>query len=328
VQKSTQYQKLGAPRWTILVNARAGALRPFRAGPGRVRAEAARLGLDAEVLPAGSSKEMREAVRRLVAADPDARVAVAGGDGTVGLAAQEVVHTGATLGILPMGTFNNFAAALELPTRLADALTVLRDGRAVDVSLGSAQAGPGTTRYFAEAAGVGLFADSLAFYGSGPPKNPLRTLYSLMRLTFPEVRTPALRLTLFEEPGGPEVRHEFPAVAMCTVANTHRTGAAIHVAPNAELEDAVLDILVIEGLKRRELLGYFRALRSHRWERLPKARLLRAHGVRIESALPQHLHCDDRILGAFTEATLSLEPAALRVQVPALNPLAPSFASE
>src|SRR6478672_8682776 len=43
------------------------------------------------------------------------RIGVAGGDGTVEVAVQDLARTETALGILPQGTFNNFATALRLP---------------------------------------------------------------------------------------------------------------------------------------------------------------------------------------------------------------------
>ncbi len=57
---------------------------------------------------------MRPQVRQLVREGVE-KVAVAGGDGTVSLAVQELAYSNKALGILPQGTFNNFATALRLP---------------------------------------------------------------------------------------------------------------------------------------------------------------------------------------------------------------------
>lgn len=77
---------------------------------------------------------MRAVLKRLAVGNTK-RVAVVGGDGTVSLAAQELVHTKTALGIIPQGTFNNFAIALHIPLDLPSALRVLRDGVVRDVDL-------------------------------------------------------------------------------------------------------------------------------------------------------------------------------------------------
>jgi diacylglycerol kinase (ATP) len=290
--------------WTILLNPKAGALRGARAGAAQIEEMARGVGLAARVVPVSSAREMRPTVRRLAA--DGAKIAVAGGDGTVALAAQEMAHTDAVLGILPQGTFNNFATALRLPMSLPAALRALKDGAVREVSLGRV----GDT-YFTESAGVGLFADALEFYGQGPKKNPVRSAYALARVLTP-MRAPRLRLTL----DGGETR-ELRSV-FCAVANTHRMGLGLSVAPDAKLTDEVFDVLVVGELTRAELLPYFRAMRAQTHLGLPKVTVLRAREVRIET--PRHalpLHCDDHVAGA-TPATVTLHPRALKVVVDSL----------
>jgi diacylglycerol kinase family enzyme len=62
-------------------------------------------------------------------------IVAAGGDGTVSTVAGVAVRTGATLGVLPLGTFNHFARDAGLPLDLIDAASTIRQGvtRTVDV---------------------------------------------------------------------------------------------------------------------------------------------------------------------------------------------------
>jgi diacylglycerol kinase family enzyme len=173
---------------TVLLNTRAGALKA-RPGIAQIQQMAQQIGLDAEVLAVPSSQEMRPMVRQLVRAGVE-KIAIAGGDGTVALAVQELAYSDSALGILPQGTFNNFATALRLPLNLPGALRVLRDGHVHEVSLGKIG-----ERYFTEVAGVGLFADALALYGHGGGKNFARGLITLTRLAL-SVRARRIRLTL------------------------------------------------------------------------------------------------------------------------------------
>lgn len=71
---------------------------------------------------------------RQAAARGDILVA-AGGDGTVGTVAGVAVETGATLGVVPLGTLNHFAKDLGLPQDLEQAVAVIMSGerRLVDV---------------------------------------------------------------------------------------------------------------------------------------------------------------------------------------------------
>src|SRR3982074_2324368 len=60
---------------------------------------------------------------------PGAVVVVAGGDGTIGFVARALVDTDHPLGILSLGTYNNFARALGLPKSVDRAIEIVKNGR-------------------------------------------------------------------------------------------------------------------------------------------------------------------------------------------------------
>jgi YegS/Rv2252/BmrU family lipid kinase len=78
-------------------------------------------------------------------------VIVGGGDGSLSLAARHLAYRDIALGILPLGTTNNFARSLGIPLNVAGAVGVLAGGKVADVDLG--QVG-GT--FFANLISVGL----------------------------------------------------------------------------------------------------------------------------------------------------------------------------
>lgn len=64
-----------------------------------------------------------------VLADGHDLVVVGGGDGTVSYAAGRVAGTNVMLGVLPLGTANDFARTLEIPNNLAEACVTSQKGR-------------------------------------------------------------------------------------------------------------------------------------------------------------------------------------------------------
>lgn len=288
---------------TIILNAKAGAL-SASVSVAQVQQMAEEIGLEARVLAPTSIEEMMEMVHTHQA--PGARIAVAGGDGTVARIVQELAHGETILGILPQGTFNNFATALRLPMDLPSALRVLKDGMVQEVSLGKIETDDGQSRYFAESAGVGLFADALALYGEGTNKNFWRGFKAMARVV---ASFEARRLRL-EVDGQVTAEH----AVMCLVANTYRTAQAIPVAPEARLTDDELDVIIVGDLKRGELLKYYRAFRAQVHLKMPKVTTLRGKTIRLQSHKHLNAHCDDSIVGT-TPATITVQPRALKVLV-------------
>ncbi len=71
------------------------------------------------------------------AADSDAEIIVAGGgDGTISTVAAEVLKANKTLGVLPLGTLNNFSKDLQIPQDLFEAVRVIAEGHARQVDVG------------------------------------------------------------------------------------------------------------------------------------------------------------------------------------------------
>jgi diacylglycerol kinase family enzyme len=85
-------------------------------------------------------------------------VAVVGGDGTIREAAGALVGSGVPLAIVPAGTGNVFAAALDVPRRPADAVRLIEAGRPSPIDLGTALWGAMRDGLPGEAEGSTLFA--------------------------------------------------------------------------------------------------------------------------------------------------------------------------
>lgn len=111
--------------------------------------------------PVDRPDEVEPSLAAAVALEPDLLVA-GGGDGTIGSAARLLAHRDIALGLLPLGTTNNFARTIGVPLDLDDAIATLVDGKVIDVDLGLAGGVP-----FANHVGIGL---SAAVMLQAPPR--------------------------------------------------------------------------------------------------------------------------------------------------------------
>ncbi|WP_405146973.1 diacylglycerol kinase family protein [Sphaerisporangium sp. NBC_01403] len=78
-----------------------------------------------------------EIIQEALELQPDLLV-VGGGDGSLSEAVKHVAHRDVALGVLPLGTTNNFARSLGLPLDLARAVKVFSRGKVADIDLGMA----------------------------------------------------------------------------------------------------------------------------------------------------------------------------------------------
>jgi diacylglycerol kinase family enzyme len=107
-------------------------------------------GVEATVV-AVDPRRLHEQMREAWSRGTDA-IVIAGGDGTVSLAAGVAVESSIVLGVLPMGTFNHFAKDLGMPDDLAGAVLFLVQADVVDVDVGQVNG-----KIFVNNASIGVY---------------------------------------------------------------------------------------------------------------------------------------------------------------------------
>jgi diacylglycerol kinase (ATP) len=239
------------------------------------------------------------------AADTGHDVVVAGGDGTVSMAAGALLgHESATLGILAMGSFNNMARNFGVPVTLEDALAAIADGRVATVDAGWVVRDAEEGRPFFEAAGVGVDALGFLAVELAEKRGWWRAAHALWR-GLRRRKTP-MRITI----DGRTYRTGTPAV---TVSNGPFHGMGFAVASEADPSDGFLNVAVFHGMDRWEVLRHFLAVARRHPRREPRVATYPARRVTIEGvrrALPAHA---EGVSIGLTPVTFEVKPAALRV---------------
>lgn len=121
-----------------------------------IRTTLSSCGVDARVHLVEGGPQLVAAAARAAAGDADVIVA-GGGDGTIGTVSKQLVGTGKTLGVLPLGTFNYFARNLDVPLELDAALTLLAVGEPRSIDIGEVNG-----HVFLNNASIGLYPAVLA----------------------------------------------------------------------------------------------------------------------------------------------------------------------
>jgi len=240
------------------------------------------------------------------AADSGHDVVVAGGDGTVSLAAAALLgHADATLGILAMGSFNNMARGFGVPVTLDAALDVIESGRATEVDAGwVARDDDHQGRPFFEAAGVGLDAIGFLAVELAEKHGRWRAWKALVRGL--RMRRTPLRITI----DGRAYRTGSPAV---TVSNGPYHGLGFAISGDADPTDGLLNVAVFRGMSRFEVLRHFVTVARRRPHREPRVTGYTGRRVTIEGvrrALPVHA---DGVSVGVTPVSLEVRPKALRI---------------
>ena len=256
----------------------------------------------ADAVVASQSEEDARRLARDAVRDGHDLVVAAGGDGTVGIVADELIGSTTTLAVLPLGSVMNIVRMLGLPRDLEGAAQVLSDGVVRSVDIGRARGRP-----FYETGSVGLNA---AVFREVQRVDRGEWL-SLGRAIWVTFRYRPARMTI--ELDDKTIRTR---ALMTTVSNGPYTGAGLTVAPDATLDDAAFDVRVWRHFSKAELLRHFVSIAFGRRAYSPHAWTYRSARVRIDAASPLPCRADSRDLGV-TPVEFVVEPHALRVLVPA-----------
>ncbi len=230
----------------------------------------------------------------------------AGGDGTVKAVARGLLGTSALLGIIPVGTMNNLARSLEIPEEIDAACAIISAGRARTIDVGMIN-----NHVFLEVAGAGL--ETLLF----PPAEDIKRpgLLSSLRGAFKGLLT----LLTYEPPlmyvsFGGGLRRAYRALQV-TICNTPTYGLHLKVAPEARVDDGLLDVVIYRNFSKIEYIQHAIAFSQGVRLLTPRIRRRRVRTLRIVAEPPVEIQADGEPLGS-TPAEVRVLPGALRVLAP------------
>ncbi|UNX53191.1 diacylglycerol kinase family lipid kinase [Georgenia sp. TF02-10] len=300
----------------VVVNPTAGRGRGARVAAD-VRAGLAAAGLQPLDLSGTDVGDALARARQGLAQGLDALVLV-GGDGVVHLGANAVAGTGVPLGLVAVGTGNDIARDLGLPVRdVGASLDVLRSAlapglvrsRELDAVAVSRPGGLVTHWYLAVLscgidAAVNARANRLRWPAGGG--RYVRALTAELGAFRPFGYRVTMDGEVWEGDG-----------TLVAVANTSCFGGGMRIAPDAEPDDGLLDVVLADGLPRATLLRVFPRLYRGSHVRHPAVQVRRARSVRIEplperGAVPPPAMADGETLDALP-LQCDLHPRAVSV---------------
>lgn len=235
-------------------------------------------------------------------------IIIGGGDGSLGTAADALARRHGTLGLIPLGTANDFARTMGIPEDVEAACTVIANGEVVTVDLGRMG-----ERHYLNLASAGLSGEVTKVLphwlkrAIGPLAYPVATAYAFLHyepfdaaLTFPDGDRAPVRLRRLLQFG---------------VANGHFYGGGMVVAPEARPDDGLLDVYAIETGRWRKLLSIASALKTGEYIHRAGVHYYRTTAVEISSSRPVDFDVDGDPDGT-TPQRFAIARGALRVLAP------------
>jgi len=286
-------------RALLLVNARSRAGQEARAEAVRILQEG---GLTLEQAEMGSPEELRATIRRQ-ASSVDL-VVLGGGDGTMNAAAPALIETGLPFGILPLGTANDLARTLGIPTDLEGAAAVILAGHRHRIDLGEVNGKP-----FFNVASIGLSVEVTRELTRETKRRwgvlgyAIATFRALWRLRpFSAV---------ISHDGS---SHKVHAIQIA-VGNGRYYGGGMAVEEGAEIDDGRLDLYSIEFQQLWRLALIYPAFRAGRHGMWQQVRTANCRTVEVRTRRPRAVNTDGE-LTTHTPARFCVLRGAVTVLAP------------
>ena len=304
----------GTPHTVFLVNPASGNGGTGKRWP-ELAHRAAQLGLEGTALFSERPGHLTELAERAARAGAELLVSV-GGDGTLNEVVNGLIRAGASteLATIPLGTGMDFVRTYGIPTRFDDAVRTALEGtiRTIDVGRVSYRewSGAESERYVTNVGSVGMSA-AVAQRANGMSKalgGKATFFYALARVFF-EWDNTLVSVQLDDE------RRE-ARMHDVIVANGEWHGGAMHLAPEAQPDDGLFDVVLIGDVTKRDFVTTAPKLYKGTYLSHPKIELLRSRTVAVDAPERLPIELDGEQVGT-TPARFEIVPAALRVRVPA-----------
>jgi YegS/Rv2252/BmrU family lipid kinase len=239
-------------------------------------------------------------------------VAAAGGDGTLSAVAQGLMGTSAKLGVLPLGTFNHFAADLGIPADIDGALEVIKRGvaEAVDVAEINRQ-------IFLNNSSIGIYP-RLVHERDEERRKTGKGKLSAFVTAFWKILRKYPSLTIKIKMGGQELTRK---TSFVFVGNNEYILEGLRMGRREGLTQGYLDIGVVERSSRRDLIRVFLKALFGRLGKDPYFDEYRVQEARIDSRrrfLPVAMDGEVKLFR--TPLNFKIRPKALTVMLPRLSP--------
>lgn len=260
-------------------------------------------GLEITEMVGRDATHARELAANAAGSGHDA-VVVVGGDGSIAMALEAISGTGIPIGLMPAGTGNDHARALNIPVADPDAaaaIIVAGHRRVIDLAMITLSGG--STRIFGTVAATGL--DALVTRRAntmGWPKGQLRyPLAAVMEIA--TLKPFRYRITIDDN----VIERD---LVLASVGNTRSYGGGMHITPSAILDDGLLDVTLVNHGSRLRAIAMFPTVYSGRHVHRREVEQLRGRRIVLECEPTAPIYADGEQIGELPATIESLPGAA------------------
>jgi diacylglycerol kinase (ATP) len=252
------------------------------------------------------------------------RIIAVGGDGTLSEVVNgyfdskgAAINTEAALGLLPSGTGSDFRRSIGINSK-RDAIAAIASGqsRLLDAvrAVNATADGRNVTRHFINVATFGLGGDASAFVNGWRGRLP-KWVGGRARFIAAALRALDRYKLISVEVRLDDAFHEKIESNLLVVANGRFAGGGMMLAPNAELNDGLLDVILTDKATRIDVIKELPRIGRGGHLKNPKVSEKRTRDVSITTDKPMAIDIDGEMAG-YTPARLTILPAAVRFITP------------
>lgn len=231
-------------------------------------------------------------------------VILGGGDGTLNAAIKGVMDTGMPLGILPLGTANDFARTVGIPADPVKAAGIVAAGRTRRIDLGEVNG-----HLFLNVASVGFSAEL-----AGELTEHAKKRWGVLGYAIVAARI-LMRSRLFKAFVEHDGKVETVRTMQISVGNGRHYGGGMTVAETATADDGQLDFYSLEVDHWWRLLALLPSLRRGTQGQWDDVRAFRTTEIRIDTSRPRPVNTDGE-LTTWTPAHFRIRPGAITIFAP------------
>lgn len=226
-------------------------------------------------------------IARKAAQDGFDVVVACGGDGTINEVVNGIAGTPTKLGVIPAGTGNDFAIAMNVPTDPEEACRVILRGNSRHIDLCRVNG-----RYFINAFGTGFDAEVALEVNRGVKflRGIWAYIFAVLKLLL-RYRAHEAVITL----DGKEIRMR-PTIIGVTNAETY--GGGMKICVGAKVDDGLFRVCLVDDLPKLKILWLLPKAIKGTHAGLKEVKLLDAARISIRTCRPQPYHIDGEVFEA------------------------------
>jgi diacylglycerol kinase (ATP) len=230
-------------------------------------------------------------------------VLVGGGDGTISDAVDFFAGSTIQVGVLPLGTTNNFARSLGLPLEIDNTIAAIKHGKISHVDLGKID-----DEYFVNVAGVGISAQIAKHVTNKQKKKFGRYAYAINGIT-QLIRHKPFLATIEDKDGELQLHLETHQVI---IANG-RYHAGKEIAKDAKIDNRELIIFALGGRSKLSFVIAMVDFYFGKRKNIQHTSYLTGRSIKLQTSTPQLVELDGEVKFT-TPIPIEVTPGAVRIR--------------